>query len=328
MIVLNVAEKPSMARQISQLLCGSESVESTSGKNKYCRNYSFPYVLNGVPVEMVMTSVLGHVKSLDFGRECSDWQRVPFEHLFVAPVAYEVVGNMADVADNLRSQARRCARLIIWTDCDREGEYIGSEIVQICTQVNGRLDVYRARYSVLTRHEMDRVMRNLSRLDERQVAAAEVRSELDLRAGAAFTRLQTLSFRPHFADLKDRVISYGSCQFPTLGFVVEQYLRISRFVPEDFWAIQLDLRAATSHEAAGYGATAHIDNASHHSGQGGDTKCTRFVWKRGRIYDRLVCAILYERCVQLGRATITKVESRPTTKWYVAPRPSLHHLGF
>lgn len=317
MIVLNVAEKPSMARQISQLLSGCDVLESTGGKSKYCRNYSFLYTLNGAPVKMVMTSVLGHVKSLDFGRECSDWQRVPFEHLFVAPVAYEVVGSMVDVAENLRSQARQSTKLIIWTDCDREGEYIGSEIVQICTQVNGRLDVYRARYSVLTRQEMERVMRNLSRLDERQVAAAEVRSELDLRAGAAFTRLQTLSFRPHFVDLKDRVISYGSCQFPTLGFVVEQYLRISRFVPEDFWAIQLDLRAATLHGVGGVNA-AHKDEASRDSGHGGDAKCTRFVWKRGRIYDRLVCAILYERCVQAGMATITKVESRPTTKWYVA----------
>jgi DNA topoisomerase IA len=32
-------------------------------------------------------------------------------------------------------------------------------------------------------------------------------------------------------------LSYGPCQFPTLGFVVEQYRKRKRHVPEDFWQI-------------------------------------------------------------------------------------------
>lgn len=58
-------------------------------------------------------------------------------------------------------------------------------------------------------------------------------------AGAAFTRFQTLRLQKVFPDvLRDQLISYGSCQFPTLGFVVERYKQVQAFVPEPFWKIK------------------------------------------------------------------------------------------
>ena len=41
-----------------------------------------------------------------------------------------------------------------------------------------------------------------------------------------------------FDALKEQLVSYGSCQFPTLGFVVERYKAIESFVPENFWKIK------------------------------------------------------------------------------------------
>ena len=41
--------------------------------------------------------------------------------------------------------------------------------------------------------------------------------------GCAFTRFQTLRLRSVFPQvLSDQLISYGPCQFPTLGFVVDR----------------------------------------------------------------------------------------------------------
>ena len=52
--------------------------------------------------------------------------------------------------------------------------------------------------------------------------------ELDLRIGAAFTRFQTLRLQKKFPDvLAEQLISYGSCQFPTLGFVVGEFEKIT-----------------------------------------------------------------------------------------------------
>ena len=46
-------------------------------------------------------------------------------------------------------------------------------------------------------------------LDDRQVNAVTARIELDLRIGAAFTRLQTLQLQTLGAALEDRILSYG-----------------------------------------------------------------------------------------------------------------------
>lgn len=42
-----------------------------------------------------------------------------------------------------------------------------------------------------------------------------------------------------FMALKEKLISYGSCQFPTVGFVVERYKAIENFVPEPFWKLKV-----------------------------------------------------------------------------------------
>lgn len=66
-------------------------------------------------------------------------------------------------------------------------------------------------------------------------------------SGAAFTRFQTLRLRKIFPDiLADQLISYGSCQFPTLGFVVERFKAIQAFVPEAFYKIKGTLRESES----------------------------------------------------------------------------------
>ena len=39
--------------------------------------------------------------------------------------------------------------LVIWTDCDREGEAIGAEIVAICRKANPTIQVKRARFSAI-----------------------------------------------------------------------------------------------------------------------------------------------------------------------------------
>ena len=87
----------------------------------------------------------------------------------------------------------------------------------------------------------------------------------------------------------------GPCQFPTLGFVVEQYLKVLRFRTETFW--YLDLQIAKGDES------------------------NKFTWKRGHLFDRLITLILYEKSIDLsgGQAKIIKVEEKATSKYRPLP---------
>lgn len=54
-----------------------------------------------------------------------------------------------DIKRTLEEEARRCQWLVLWLDCDREGENIAFEVVQVCTAANSRLTIKRARFSAL-----------------------------------------------------------------------------------------------------------------------------------------------------------------------------------
>jgi DNA topoisomerase-3 len=60
--------------------------------------------------------------------------------------------------------------------------------------------------------------RNPVELDMRQADAVDVRISLDLRVGAAFTRLQTMGLQNRLPDLGQKVISYGTyARIPTMS---------------------------------------------------------------------------------------------------------------
>ena len=69
--------------------------------------------------------------------------------------------------------------------------------------------MFRARFSALTREDLEHAATNLERPNKALSDAVKVRQEIDLRIGATFTRFQTLTLR-NFVKSKG-VISYGPC---------------------------------------------------------------------------------------------------------------------
>lgn len=80
---------------------------------------------------------------------------------------------------------KSCQGLIIWTDCDREGENIGFEIIDVCRAVKPNIQVYRAKFSEITATSVKRALHSIGQPDERQSQAVDARTELDLRIGNA-----------------------------------------------------------------------------------------------------------------------------------------------
>ncbi|TGZ83263.1 DNA topoisomerase III [Ascodesmis nigricans] len=294
--ILCVAEKPSIARAVAgHLSGGQQSVVSFAPLDIsiFVKNFDFHY--NFPPpwgsCQVTMTSVIGHTVEWDFTKDYQKWNSCEPHHLFDAPTE-KTVGDRKDIAENIKTEARCSRALFIWTDCDREGEYIGTEVRDIARTVNPNIEVKRARFSNIERAHILRAAQHPVELDERQAQAVAARIELDLRIGAAFTRWQTKLLQS-IEGLEQKVISYGSCQFPTLGFVVDRYRRVKNFVPEQFWSIKV------MHKRDDINVT--------------------FNWDRNRLFDRMMVIVLFEKCLQAKKARVTKVQKKPTKKWKPLP---------
>jgi DNA topoisomerase-3 len=183
---------------------------------------------------------------------------------------------------------------VLWLDCDREGENIAYEVKGVCERVNRRLRVFRARFSALIPRDIVYAVQHLATPDEKLSLACDARSEIDLRIGAAFTRFQTMRIQRRFPGLtKEKgVISYGPCQFPTLGFVVERYLKIQTFEKEAFYHISV----------------------THQQNDQPDAPVTTFKWKRDRVFDRMACLCIYESLVEHQVAEVESIDKRPASK--------------
>ncbi|EHB10639.1 DNA topoisomerase 3-alpha [Heterocephalus glaber] len=287
--VLCVAEKNDAAKGIADLLSNGR-MRRREGLSKFNKIYEFDYYLYGQNVTMIMTSVSGHLLAHDFQMRFRKWHSCNPLVLFEAEIEKYCPENFIDIKKTLERETRQCQALVIWTDCDREGENIGFEIIHVCKAVKPSLQVLRARFSEITPGAVRTACENLTEPDQRVSDAVDVRQELDLRIGAAFTRFQTLRLQKVFPEvLAEQLISYGSCQFPTLGFVVERFKAIQAFVPEIFHRIKV------THD--------HEDGA------------VDFNWKRHRLFNHTACLVLYQLCMEDPMATVVEVRSKPKSKW-------------
>lgn len=246
-----------------------------------------------------MTSVSGHLLNKDFIGTHRKWLGCNPEELFDAPVYKTCDERNEPIKRQLEKEVRTCDGLVIWTDCDREGENIGFEIIEVCTAVNNRLQIFRAKFSDMTSASITRAMNTLQAPDERISKAVEIRSELDLRIGAAFTRFQTIRLQRLFPNnIKNGdLVSYGSCQIPTLGFVVDRYREIEKFIRNDFWKIKL------SHKV--------------------NQLTVDFNWSRVRLFDEACVRALLLLCQADGQVLITNVQQKPKNKWRPQPMDTI-----
>uniref|UniRef100_A0A672Z3N7 DNA topoisomerase n=1 Tax=Sphaeramia orbicularis TaxID=375764 RepID=A0A672Z3N7_9TELE len=280
--VLCVAEKNDAAKGIAEIM--------SNGRSR--RN-----------VTVTMTSVSGHLLGLEFKAPFQKWHSCNPVLLFDAEVEKYCPDNMTQIKRTLEKEVRQCQALIIWTDsltqfiCSRSGtnssSYDFATFLYVCSHISN-IQVFRAKFSEITPNSIQRACETLTEPDANISDAVDVRQELDLRIGASFTRFQTLRLQKIFpASLANQLISYGSCQFPTLGFVVERFKAIQAFIPETFYKIKV------LHEF--------------------EEDTVEFSWKRNRLFNHTACLVLYQICMEDPIATVTSITSKPKSKWRPLP---------
>ena len=146
--VLNVAEKPSVARAVSEILSRG-SMRTREGRSVYNKIFEFEYTIVNQRCFMSVTSVTGHLMELDFEERYKKWHSCDPADLYEAPVRKFVPQDKLPLKRTLEEEARKCQWLVLWLDCDREGENIAFEVLDICHSTNPRLTIWRARFSAL-----------------------------------------------------------------------------------------------------------------------------------------------------------------------------------
>ena len=219
---LVITEKANAARRISTIL--------SDGKSKSTK-------MNGANVitftakgdEYFVISLRGHIIELDYSDEFNDWGATSPVELVYAPQVKTV--KVKSTLNAIKSLMDSVDEIIIATDFDREGELIGLETVKIAESDMSK--VKRAKFSALTKAEVESAFANLALPDERLADAAEARQIIDLSWGAVLTRLISLSS----GQVGKNFMSVGRVQSPTLKLLVDRDEEISKFVPTPFWKV-------------------------------------------------------------------------------------------
>ncbi|XP_043967800.1 DNA topoisomerase 3-beta-1 isoform X2 [Gambusia affinis] len=241
--VLMVAEKPSLAQSIAKIL-SKGSCTSRKGLNGACSVHEYNGNFQSQTVRFKMTSVCGHVMSLDFIGKYNNWDKVdPAELFSKAPTEKKEANPKLSMVKFLQVEARGCDYVVLWLDCDKEGENICFEVLDAIQPVMNKgivreQSVFRAKFSSITDTDIWNAMNRLGEPNRNEALSVDARQELDLRIGCAFTRFQTKYFQGKYGNLDSSLISFGPCQTPTLGFCVERHDKIQSFKPETYWVLQ------------------------------------------------------------------------------------------
>lgn len=240
---MNVAEKPSVAESIARILSKGH-MKKRKSSSKYNPIFSFSFRNANENWYMEVTSVTGHLTEQKFPDRYKNWHSTDPQELFHAQIITYVESSKKMIESNLKKLSKTSNLLILWLDCDREGEHISFEVIDTCKKENTRLRIKRAVFSAVTENDITYAIENLKEPNENLANSVEVRREIDLRMGAIFTRFMTIRYI-NLIKNGPQFISYGLCQIPTLGFVVKRYLDIQNFHKEYFWTIKLQLYIAS-----------------------------------------------------------------------------------
>ncbi|MCS4302403.1 type IA DNA topoisomerase [Chryseobacterium sp. BIGb0232] len=221
-----IAEKPSVAREIAQLLGAHEKKEGYLSGNGYC-----------------VTWALGHLIALgmseDYGIRGFNKASLPiFPNPFILTPkklkkakGYEPDPLVSKQLNIIKRLFNQCNSIIVATDAGREGELIFRYIYQY---LNCQKPFERLWISSLTEKAIQDGFKNLQSGDtfDGLYEAAKARSEADWLVGINATQALTI------AGNQD-VYSLGRVQTPTLALICQRFFQHQNFTKQKYFQIQL-----------------------------------------------------------------------------------------
>ena len=233
---LIVTEKNNSAKKIAEAL--------SNGTNSSDKTFKVPFYAwtDGNGDEQMTVGLKGHVLGPAFPEGYSNWQKTDLHDLIDADLIKQPTDK--NVVKAIKKLAKEADELVIATDFDREGELIGLEALEEMLDANpelgtreetdaGTLRIKRARYSALTREEIERAFDELDELSYPLANAGAARQDIDLLWGATLTRAVSIASRRFGSNF----LSVGRVQSPTLGLIVEREMERRAHVAKPFWEL-------------------------------------------------------------------------------------------
>jgi len=232
---LIICEKDNAAKRIASILSdGAARKELRDGVPVYS------YVRDGC--EETVIGLRGHILSLDYEAKYAVWHRVrPRDLINLEPKKRIIATNIANA---IRHLAPEMDEVVVATDYDREGELIGVEALETLGDACKDLRSKRARFSSLTKGDVEHAFTNLGEVDHNLSSSALARQTVDLVWGAVLTRFISISSERTGKDF----LSVGRVQTPTLAVIMDREDEIKAFKPEPYWEISGEVEKQDTHD--------------------------------------------------------------------------------
>ena len=178
--------------------------------------------------DYIVMASLGHIR--DLATSGKDGLGVNVDDDF-SPT-YIINKDKQHIVKELKSAMYKCDEVILATDPDREGEAIAWHLAQVLG-----LDVNttkRLEFHEITRDSIGEAMKHPRTIDQNLVSSQETRRIIDRIIGF---KLSTLLFK------KIRSRSGGRVQSATLKMIADHDDEIAKFVPEEYWTINVKINA-------------------------------------------------------------------------------------
>src|SRR5215211_3968583 len=222
---LVIAEKPSVARDLSNALPGS--FKQAKDKSHLIGD------------DYVVTWAVGHLVGLAepdaYDEKLKKWR---FADLPILPEHFKLVPNDEKSKKQLNAIHRliksdEIDRIVNACDAGREGELIFAYVFETS---GSDKPVQRLWLSSMTRRAIEEAFEHLRPGEEMEPleAAARSRSEADWVVGMNATRAASIRLRAAF----DGAVSLGRVQTPTLALVARREEEIRGFKPEPYWLVE------------------------------------------------------------------------------------------
>ena len=243
--VLMIAEKPSIARAISEALSGNKFKNHRMGKGKCL--LTFDGFFQGAKARFTVSAVAGHVYTSDFLRQHNKWDAIDPVELYDVPIVKLDAMRKMRMPQLIQKLSKGKDILCLWLDCDSEGENICYEVIyNSLPYLNKRSyqQIFRAKFSSLTKKDLKEAFDKLSDYADKNVSlSVDARQVIDLKIGVSFTRFLTTSIMPALGGLDEsyKMLSYGPCQTPTLWFCVTRQNEIKNFQSTPYYKLFIEV---------------------------------------------------------------------------------------